>query len=58
MLGILTPALAPLPATVKQKMILTDSVKELLGQILRANLSSMHMVLIAAGACGKGEALN
>ena len=33
----------PPPAPQKQKMILTDGLRELLGQILHANLVSMHM---------------
>ena len=48
----------PPPAPQKQKMILTDGLRELLGQILHANLASMHMVLAPPGARGKGTALD
>ncbi len=48
----------PPPAPPKQKMILTDGVRELLGQILHSNLASMHMVLAPPGARGKGAALD
>ncbi len=38
--------------------IYLDMFKEFLGQILHVNLSSMLMVLAAAGARGKGAALD
>ena len=49
---------APPPAPIKQKMILTDGLRELLGQILHENLASMHMVLAPPGARGKGTAID
>ena len=48
----------PPPAPQKQKMIMTDNLRELLGQMLHANLVSMHMVLAPPGARGKGAALD
>ncbi len=48
---------APRPTPVKQKLIITDALRELLGQILHANLTSMHMILAGAGVRGKGTAI-
>jgi hypothetical protein len=53
-----TSTAAPPPMPAKQKLILIGALRDLLGQILHANLSSMDMALAGAGVCGKGTAID